>query len=509
MASHFATSFWPGYKTLTTVVGMLPVIGPDIRFGENDPVSGGVTLCDAWGLYRISASSTDRNITIMSPFGDILLNAYTGITISAPNGEVKIAGKNVTIEAGNELKLVSGKNIDDKWDASSLAEKAGYAALAVVADGIIGSLVAPISDISLVRTVFETFVRPVAGTMTIHSGRFLLLNAGSTHAEIPNKGLNMKGLKNKEGSHAQTIKLRDTLTFIDTSVNTLVKDYVTNYNKAAGILKAVTSVSYFANVTEPTRDEIINKAFEGSRIEQANFKYTGNYLEVYDDILNSINLFIDQVKELSKICENFVAGETLGKASEGRSYFAKEMKSVLKDAKSDLPDFIKAILEKTEKFTTLKKMEGSFTEDCTYLTRFLAVKLIENTKLLDRDPVEKIQSPKLFLTVDDYKNNKNWNKYIDQLVPYDFESYASLTSWESIQKWFSALYPNMKRVLQHNVWDGKWYSDRNIWDYSKNGEILMTDKTGKETISIVNGALTRTPNQDGYIEQTKDIMRSL
>ena len=473
MASHFLTSFWPGYKTLTSVVGMF---GPDLRFGENDPVSGGVTLCDAWGLYRISASSTDRNITIMSPFGDIMLNAYTGITISAPNGEVKIAGKNVTIEAGNELKLVSGKNIDDKWDASSLAEKAGYAALAVVADGIIGSLVAPLSDISLVRTVFETFLRPVAGTMTVHSGRYLLLNAGSTHTEIPNKGLNIKGLKNKEGDHAETIKLRDTLAFIDTSVKTLLKDYIKNYNKAGGSLKELTDNQYFANVTSPTREQIIQRAYEGNKITKDDFKYTGQALAVYEDIFLDINIFIGQVKELSKICENFVAGETLGNASEGRSYFSKEMKSV---------------------------------GDGTYLTRLLAVKLIENTKILDRDPVEKIQSPKMFMSSSDYLNEDKWNDYIDQLVPYDFESYASLTSWESIQKWFSALFPNTKRVLQNNVWDGKWYSDRNIWDYSKNGEILMTDKNGKETISIVNGAITRTPNQDGYIEQTKDIMRSL
>jgi hypothetical protein len=506
MASHFLTSFWPGYKTLTSVVGMF---GPDLRFGENDPVSGGVTLCDAWGLYRISASSTDRNITIMSPFGDIMLNAYTGITISAPNGEVKIAGKNVTIEAGNELKLVSGKNIDDKWDASSLAEKAGYAALATVADGIIGSLVAPLSDISLVRTVFETFLRPVAGTMTVHSGRYLLLNAGSTHTEIPNKGLNIKGLKNKEGDHAETIKLRDTLAFIDTSVKTLLKDYIKTYNKAGGSLKELTDNQYFANVTSPTREQIIQRAYEGNKITKDDFKYTGHALAVYEDIFLDINIFIGQVKELSKICENFVAGETLGNASEGRSYFSKEMKSVLKNVKSDLPDYIQAILNKTEDFSIEKKSDIFLLGDGTYLTRLLAVKLIENTKILDRDPVEKIQSPKMFMSSSDYLNEDKWNDYIDQLVPYDFESYASLTSWESIQKWFSALFPNTKRVLQNNVWDGKWYSDRNIWDYSKNGEILMTDKNGKETISIVNGAITRTPNQDGYIEQTKDIMRSL
>jgi hypothetical protein len=345
--------------------------------------------------------------------------------------------------------------------------------------------------------------------MTVHSGRYLLLNAGSTHTEIPNKGLNIKGLKNKEGDHAETIKLRDTLAFIDTSVKTLLKDYIKTYNKAGGSLKELTDNQYFANVTSPTREQIIQRAYEGNKITKDDFKYTGHALAVYEDIFLDINIFIGQVKELSKICENFVAGETLGNASEGRSYFSKEMKSVLKNVKSDLPDYIQAILNKTEDFSIEKKSDIFLLGDGTYLTRLLAVKLIENTKILDRDPVEKIQSPKMFMSSSDYLNEDKWNDYIDQLVPYDFESYASLTSWESIQKWFSALFPNTKRVLQNNVWDGKWYSDRNIWDYSKNGEILMTDKNGKETISIVNGAITRTPNQDGYIEQTKDIMRSL
>ena len=43
--------------------------------------------------------------------GDIGLSAYSGISISAPNGDVKITGKNVTIKAGNNLSISSGGNI--------------------------------------------------------------------------------------------------------------------------------------------------------------------------------------------------------------------------------------------------------------------------------------------------------------------------------------------------------------------------------------------------------------
>ena len=41
-------------------------------------------------------------------------NAFTGITISAPNGDVSITGKNVSIRAGNNLTLESGTNVNYK-----------------------------------------------------------------------------------------------------------------------------------------------------------------------------------------------------------------------------------------------------------------------------------------------------------------------------------------------------------------------------------------------------------
>jgi hypothetical protein len=34
----------------------------------------------------------------------------------------------------------------------------------------------------------------------------------------------------------------------------------------------------------------------------------------------------------------------------------------------------------------------------------------------------------------------------------------------------------------------------------------MCDKNGKETISIVNGVLTRSQNEDGFLEHAKDVL---
>jgi len=43
------------------------------------------------------------------------LNAFQGISIEAPNGDIEIKGKNVSIEASNRLSLSSGENIGRKY----------------------------------------------------------------------------------------------------------------------------------------------------------------------------------------------------------------------------------------------------------------------------------------------------------------------------------------------------------------------------------------------------------
>lgn len=51
---------------------------------------GGIEFTDDNGLYSISMSSDKRAISIDSPLGKVDINAFTGITISAPNGKVRI-----------------------------------------------------------------------------------------------------------------------------------------------------------------------------------------------------------------------------------------------------------------------------------------------------------------------------------------------------------------------------------------------------------------------------------
>ena len=128
---------------------------------------GGIELTDEYGLYSISMSTEKRAISVDSPFGNVSINAFTGITISAPNGNIKIEGKNIDIVAGNNLSISSGNNIDTefwpfKWDK----EKQDFVGTKEGRDfgkGLLKTAIGKLTPIKmkLIRTIIETFLRPM------------------------------------------------------------------------------------------------------------------------------------------------------------------------------------------------------------------------------------------------------------------------------------------------------------------------------------------------------------
>ena len=186
--ANFFASFNPiwklvqGYTPQKDDRAVLKDYGPFSKYFD-----GGMELTDKYGIYSIKASTDQRNISIKSPWGDVLLSAFTGITISAPNGDVKIQGKNVSIEARNNLSLTSGTNIanglfggnafgsgnmkpNNFWNQ---AGSVGSEVVKTVAGRFFNYL-----DIPVFRHFFELIIRPVCGAMNFKSYRSISLNAG-------------------------------------------------------------------------------------------------------------------------------------------------------------------------------------------------------------------------------------------------------------------------------------------------------------------------------------------
>ena len=186
-ATAFMANFSPG---LSLASGFFDY--PDI-FGDNEiskAFEGGVELGDKYGIWKISGSTDKRSIRISSPWGDVKMNAFTGIKIDAPNGDIKIRGKNVSIEAGNNLSLVSGTNIKNKFvsgygDGYPFSMTTFLYDVGVVVAKKLAEMVDSVYDLSLIRSVLEVYWRPQEGALAVQSNRYLMLSAGGAKPGYP------------------------------------------------------------------------------------------------------------------------------------------------------------------------------------------------------------------------------------------------------------------------------------------------------------------------------------
>ncbi|MDY4552744.1 MAG: phage baseplate assembly protein V [Parabacteroides sp.] len=235
-ASDFLAGVSPAFSTFSKFI---PGFKDATKFGsEGDgaKLSGGITLCDPWGFYSISMSTNKRAIAIDCPLGKVGINAFTGISISAPNGNVKIEGKNVTISAGNKLTIQSGNNIQD------LEKKKGF--LSMVGEALLDKgkdmLKSYLCDLSLIRTILEVFLKPIDGTMRIGSKRYLCIQAGAGEAKILNKqylksisSAQIRAMMKPGGYQNGALLVRNIDSFICTLVSTMTEKYNTALRQMA------------------------------------------------------------------------------------------------------------------------------------------------------------------------------------------------------------------------------------------------------------------------------------
>ena len=145
-------------------------------------------------------------MSIKSPFGDVSIDAFQGITISAPSGNIKLEGKNVEIIARNNLSITSGTNIanprfyshssadyDENDKENNSKNVADFFLLKHLLQPVAGAAMKMSVDLSLYRTWFESIFRPIGGTMLIKSHSFMRLEAGKGQTAINSSKGSLKG----------------------------------------------------------------------------------------------------------------------------------------------------------------------------------------------------------------------------------------------------------------------------------------------------------------------------
>lgn len=268
---------------------------------------GGIEFTDEHGLYSISMSSDKRAISIDSPLGKVDINAFTGITISAPNGNVRIEGKNIDIVAGNNLSISSGNNIASHfWPVyrdKSLGESI-FDSLKDAGKTIISKL--EIIDMNLIRTAFETFVRPCGGTMLIKSNRYLCFEAGKGETQIAGHqqfgmGTAWKSLIKPDQIMEVTIPYQNT----DVASNR-IPIYINNFIQAINTATALFNTINQSLSTAKTAYETAYAAI--TRINNYNTYIEGNLQDfntLYPNNIDGFNELTAQHPQNNEVAQDF------------------------------------------------------------------------------------------------------------------------------------------------------------------------------------------------------------
>lgn len=163
-------------KGLTKAIDSIPLIGEYAK-----KVHGVLSLSDGYGLWTIQGDTAGREIVIDSMLGNVKLSAMTGITISAPHGNVKIEGKNIDILAHNNIRIESGIAIKATIDAAKAEQQhknSGLSAAVEFLEGYLTDMLVGKVDMSLFRTIWECIYSPSEGSLKLKSHRYLQIEAG-------------------------------------------------------------------------------------------------------------------------------------------------------------------------------------------------------------------------------------------------------------------------------------------------------------------------------------------
>lgn len=182
-----------GLPILTTATQkMSTLFNYKTAFDDIDPkkqpkgFGGNVTIKDKYGFYNLTMSTANRKVSLTSALGTISFSAFQGISISAPNGDISINGKNVTIKAGDKLTLISGTNKNNLDSTTKDVAGAIGNLLAKMAVSCVTSIIGKKAvDLSNLRSVWEVVFKPLNGTMSLTSNRHLLIQAGKGKAQLP------------------------------------------------------------------------------------------------------------------------------------------------------------------------------------------------------------------------------------------------------------------------------------------------------------------------------------
>lgn len=547
--AFLAGALFPGYELVTTffpATSGVDFLGLDEK--KSRQLEGGFQLTDKYGVYTISGSTDERNVSIKSPWGDVSINAFTGISISAPNGDIEIKGKNVKIEAGNNLELVSGTNIGSSWRPHKDTWKGGIAQIGTdVMAAVTKKLaekVATLVDLSILRSMFEIIARPIEGATVVKSNRYLKLETGEDECAYPDAAYKVEEM----GKKNSTAEIREGLA-LTAGVCGLIKktkaiaadidsDFRSRYNdcvkKNTSFTTAIGNARRYANGYSTNHDVAVCKtvtenetfwaAGEYAPLTEDKLEFSDNYkvgladvspdaIAFYWDGRDTTQLseeekkqpiidarimhrrkILDAANSLRKAICHMMSFKELEGTAISRKIGWNRGHNLIKDYKKIMTEaFSKAKLPDTfyyKAFTDAQKqLVNELKKDDTAnarhaLRRMAAVNLLEGLGFQDTWRTDHATKPAPRTEAAALAQNNAWDNYANSLAAFPPLEAKELAIWKALTDPFA------------EAWDGinpvKLYKEHTVWENSKSGSILYTCDgntytLGKE-LSVVNVA---------------------
>ena len=475
-------SLSPALSTISTFIGT-PIFSIDDR-----KAAGGIELTDEYGFYSISMSSDKRAISVDSPFGKVDINAFTGITISAPNGNVRIEGKNIDIVAGNNLSISSGNNINTEFWPFKLSKKGfeetidGKEFVMDLLKTTLGKF--PPIDMKLIRTIMETFLRPIGGTMLIKSNRYLRLEAGKGSA-------NLFGREFIKQRWINSVSTSGALTH-----NRATKDFKEEFTEGIreniniGSLKA--EIDRHFNAHKNNHREINNAKNDFERQAQ-NVNNDFNKTTTAVEIIEQHKKPKFEIKKLSRKSPRKAGLEQLAlQINQSASALYKQVENATKDKVwknciKSCPKPLKKVFDNNK----IKALMDEVISPAYYLQNDGTYRDYNDNVAIDKTAKRKVLQKALEILVNEH-NNKNPFKIT---LPNGNPNHVNDQSWDS---WVDQIGMTVQTQPQSSspkdffmkTWNfnfGDWM-EQYAWDSTDDGKILISEKKG-ETLHIDQGML--------------------
>lgn len=506
---YFATSISPAYGWIKKL------IGPSAH-GTKDSLklTGGITISDAYGFYKIAMSTDQRKIDIASPFGDVKISAFTGITLSAPNGNINIKGQNINIEAGNKLTLTSGTNIKNKsyvgflngpsdspqtkednlknFFATLLGEKVFEGTMDFIKPLVTGV------DLNLLRTIIQVFLRPIDGTLEIHSFKYMLLEAGKGEATVePNRYRTDKIRENhlyNNPTFSSTVNLNRNLegyagiiprirTIVDSvidalntngsSMNTAKTTYDTRAATVRGADAANSNLISALDIVNENKEKKNPKVYDKKALKLPDTydDSTHGLITLANDLAQKVCNYY-QAKNLGEKCENEIVHANLTVDHSNTSTILYDtMKKKAKDA-----------MKKVISFAQKQKYDlENLTPNVDNLKKYARIIWFETI----------IKGDSLILINEKLKEDdaSNWTDFVDGL--------SINPTWQSKLK-AKAIGYLASIGTQYTDFVNQTFRDWDHWDASKDGQIIYSEKSDESY--YFDDSLAPKSHKNGYNE---------